>query len=407
MVPYLRLSHLRGSLNIIIYLIHVSLAVFPSSFLLSGRLAAQDTITGTKGYITYHKGHLPIVLSVAHGGTMAPASIPDRICDNAETVTDKNTIELAESISEGLFLLTGYRPYIIRCNLKRSKADCNRDLEEAACGNAEAETAWREFRGFIEQALSDAAKKFGDHVFYLDIHGHAHTIRRIELGYLLYGSELRMPDDSLDQARYINYSSIRDLVNNNQNNYTHSELLRGALAFGTFLADSGYPSVPSLQDPFPHAGESYFSGGYNIARHTSYQAGSRVNGVQMECYYTGIRDTKSNRDSFGLALAEVLTTYFWIHRNIDLKDLSPMSIRQASTPSFTVFPNPSSGQAIHIKGGGATDGWFRLSDPGGKTMEEGSFVQGSIQLSRNYQPGIYILSIRQDQTTRSFKVLLL
>lgn len=82
-------------------------------------LSAQETIYGTNNYIEYQVGNLPIVLSVPHGGRLAPSTIPDRTCNNAETVTDINTIELAKSISNALYELTGCYPSI--CNMQSKK----------------------------------------------------------------------------------------------------------------------------------------------------------------------------------------------------------------------------------------------------------------------------------------------
>ncbi len=44
------------------------------------------------------------------------------------------------------------------------------------------------------------------------VHGHGHTIDRIEWGYLLEGSDLRLADATLAGTSYINESSIRRLV---------------------------------------------------------------------------------------------------------------------------------------------------------------------------------------------------
>ena len=145
-------------------------------------LSAQETIYGTNNYIEYQVGNLPIVLSVPHGGRLAPSTIPDRTCNNAETVTDINTIELAKSISNALYELTGCYPSIVICNLRRSKIDCNRNIEDGACGNEEAITAWKEFNSFIEQAQTKAQENFKGNIFLGELHGHAHDIRRGELG---------------------------------------------------------------------------------------------------------------------------------------------------------------------------------------------------------------------------------
>jgi hypothetical protein len=55
-------------------------------------------IIGANQYTEYHPGNLPLVISVPHGGSLSPASIPDRTCNNAVADMDANTIELGKQI---------------------------------------------------------------------------------------------------------------------------------------------------------------------------------------------------------------------------------------------------------------------------------------------------------------------
>lgn len=43
--------------------------------------------------------------------------------------------------------------------------DPNRNLEDGACGNVEAETAWNEFHDFIEDARNAANLQYDDKTF--------------------------------------------------------------------------------------------------------------------------------------------------------------------------------------------------------------------------------------------------
>ena len=279
----------------------------------------QSIIYGINNYVEYHKGTLPIVISVPHDGSLAPASIPDRTCNSPVTVTDLNTRLLANEISISLFNLTGCYPHIIYCNLKRTKLDCNRSLTNAACGNADAMVAWQEFHSFIDTAENMAQRYYNNNVFYIDLHGHGHPIQRLELGYLLTDSELELPDSVLNTSQYIGYSTIQNLVASNAGNYTHSQLLRGTNAFGTLLGNSGFPAVPSMQIPSPGTTTNYFNGAYNVANHTSYKPGNSANGVQIESNYTGVRDNVANRKKFADSLSVILVKYLNIHRNVNVQ----------------------------------------------------------------------------------------
>lgn len=272
---------------------------------------------GVNNYTEYHQGTLPIVISVPHGGSLIPSSIPDRTCNNPTTVTDSYTILLAKQIDSSLFVLTGKHPHLIFCNLKRSKIDCNREIVEGACGNAEAITAWNEFHNFITTAQAAAQTQYPQKGFYIDLHGHGHSIQQLELGYLYNATQLGYSDTDLNTTYNTGLSSIKNLVAANVNGYTNAQMLRGNFAFGTLLANAGFPAVPSLQTPSPGT-NPYFDGGYNTANYTCHTAGNVANGVQIECN-SGVRSSYANRKAFADSLASVLLNYFLIHENLDLR----------------------------------------------------------------------------------------
>ncbi|MGV2389976.1 MAG UNVERIFIED_CONTAM: hypothetical protein LVR29_22045 [Microcystis novacekii LVE1205-3] len=284
--------------------------------LLSSRTHAQPYIPGqsyfgSNNYTEYIAGNMPLVLSAPHGGLLSPAAIPDRNCSGCSTVNDFNTQELARALAGALHERTGCWPHLVINRLHRRKLDANRDLPEAADGNPVAGQAWADFHHFLGNAKNEVSFQFGKG-FYVDIHGHGHSIQRLELGYLLYSDELRLPDDTLNTPVFTGYSSIKHLAENNPQSLTHAELLRGSQSLGELLANRGYPATPSLSDPAPDAGEDYFSGGYNTARYSSYNGGS-IDGVQIECNRTGIRDSLTQVERFADSLAVTLLDYLGRH----------------------------------------------------------------------------------------------
>lgn len=284
----------------------------------------QSVVFGTNDYVEYQKGNLPLVISVSHGGDIEPASIPDRSCNNPVYATDANTIETALEIKKELFALTGCYPHLVISHLKRSKLDPNRNLEDGACGNQVAMTAWQEFHDFIDTARNTANEEHNNNSFFIDLHGHGNPIQRIELGYLLYDDELELTDATLNTTEYINYSSIQSLVTTNENNYSHAQLLRGSYALGTLLSNNNYPAVPSQDIPFPGTDSNYFSGGYITANHTSYDPKVRINGLQMELNFTDLRDTPAHRTEFANAFATTITEYMDTHFNLSLNTCNPL-----------------------------------------------------------------------------------
>ncbi len=281
------------------------------AFLFSQNFVPGQTYFGANGYVEYRAGNLPIIISTPHGGDLAPGVIPDRSCPNAVTVNDGNTQALARQLDTAIQMRFGCYPHLIINRLARRKLDANRDLPEAACGNPLVEQAWFDYHEFIDSAKNAVTNTFFQGIF-IDLHGHAHTIQRLELGYLLTGAELRKPDDSLDLPGYILQSSIRHLADTNLSQSSHSALLRDSFSLGTLLHSRGYPSVPSLADPAPQSGEPYFNGGYNTFRHGSIN-GFPIDAVQIECYYGGVRDTWAHRHNFSDTLALAVQVFLEKH----------------------------------------------------------------------------------------------
>ena len=233
------------------------------------------------GYVKYRAGNLPIILSSPHGGDLQPSSIPDRNCSGCVYLKDSWTKEITEGLFNKIISETGCYPHVIINLLHRKKFDANRDIIDAADGNPTVEIAWQTYHNFIDSAKNQIVEDYGRGLF-LDMHGHAHTIQRIELGYLLSKNELQLTETTLNTNTYIEESSIRALVEQNIQNFSHSELLRGQYSFGTIMDDKGFPCVPSSSDPFPLGSEPYFSGGYNTQRHGSRDNNGEIDGIQIE-----------------------------------------------------------------------------------------------------------------------------
>lgn len=256
------------------------------------------------GHNTYYPGNMPLVISVPHGGTWNLTEIKDRDCEGAVTVTDRETKELAFEISDALAKYHGMRPYLIVCNITRKDVDQNRDIDEGTCGNPEMAKPWYTFHEYVDSALAEAVRKFGN-CLYIDLHGHGHPEQRLEIGYLItdkkltafYEQSMILSDRSTSLGNLLVRKEVSPL----------REWLYGERSFGTLMASKGFPSVPSLQDPFPKEGEKYFNGGYNTKRYTG-PAYPNVFGWQIESNYRGVRDPKG-RPAFAMAFGDVITTF--------------------------------------------------------------------------------------------------
>lgn len=290
---------------------------------------------GRNNYIEYVAGNAPVIFTAPHGGALTPAEIPDRTAGRcggaAATATDLNTAELVRAMQQRYFARFGAYPHVVIAHLARRKLDANRTATEAACGDPEAQTAYNEWHDFINVAKAASLASSG-RGWYMDVHGHSHEVQRLELGYLLSGAQLDLPDATLDaSSAYQDTASVRTV--SELDPVSFSALLRGSTSLGTLYAGRGFPSVPSSSDPGPRGG-AYFSGGDNTRRHACGAeatglggvAGGNVCGVQVEANYTGVRDTAANRDRFGDATAIVLEQYLLAHWGLRLAS-APVSAR--------------------------------------------------------------------------------
>ncbi len=285
------------------------------SFLYSLGLSAQFTpgniYFDETGFVEYRPGNLPVILSAPHGGNWSPDTIPDRNCTGCSYGIDSYTRVLTWGVYDAFFEQTGCYPHVIMNRLHREKFDANRDIGDAADGNPLIEEAWYNYHDFIDVAKAQITTDYGRGLF-LDMHGHGHTIQRIELGYTLSATELAETDATLNSTAYIEDSSIRRLVGDNLQGESHSDLLRGSLSFGTLMEGRGYPCVPSSSDPFPATGDPYFSGGYNTGRHGSRNTNGTIDAIQLE-FNQDIRFDALRRDTLIDSLTTTINEYINHH----------------------------------------------------------------------------------------------
>ena len=270
---------------------------------LAAEPVAGQSYFGATRYVEYMAGDLPIVIAVPHGGRLTPDTLPKR--KDGVSVTDSNTQELAKALAEELRAKTAGHAYVILSHLQRSRLDPNREIMEAAQGHEAAEAAWREFHGRIEAALTAAVARYG-FAFFIDLHGHAHPIARLELGYGVSAAQLNRDDAALDADGLAKKSSLRDL--HAAKGGSGAALLRGPASLGARLSELGLRAVPSPADPGP-GNNPYFSGGYTMQRHAAAQETTKVDGLQIETPRVGVRDTAANRARFARITAEALLIF--------------------------------------------------------------------------------------------------
>jgi hypothetical protein len=298
----------------------------------AGPYVPGRSYAGRNGYIEYLAGDAPVIFTAPHGGDLLPSEIPDRTAarcgGSATTSTDLNTEALARAMQQRHFARYGTYPHVIINHLARRKLDPNRTGPEAACGNAAATVALTEWHALIDTAKAAVLRTRG-RGWYMDMHGHGHAKQRLELGYLLTGSQLALSDAALDANRaFQDTASMRTVSESSPLSF--SALLRGASSLGTLYAANGFPAVPSASDPGPGA-DDYLSGGDDTRRHGCGAEAAALGGVtagmicgvQVEANFTGVRDTPANRDRFGDVTATVLGQYLSTHWSLSLGPVAP------------------------------------------------------------------------------------
>lgn len=267
-------------------------------------------VLDVSGWVTATDGTIPVVIVAPHGGDLSPSELPNRSCADCVTGNDANTQALAQEIAAAFERRIGKRPFVVINRLHRSKFDGNRDLTEATGGYGPLATMWEFWQSSIDSARVRAARTHTRAIL-IDLHGHGHAIPRLELGYNLSASQLRLTDAQL--LPLLPGSSVTRLHQLKPQGDSGAAIIRGPRALGSRLALLSVPAVPSDATPAPLAGEEYFSGGYNTQRHGS-ATGGAVDAIQIECHNAGIRDTPANRTAFAehlvTALLGMLNDYY-------------------------------------------------------------------------------------------------
>ncbi|MGE4620416.1 MAG: sulfatase-like hydrolase/transferase [Planctomycetota bacterium] len=192
-------------------------------------------------FVDVSVGNIPLVLSAPHGGTVKPIGVPDRT--KGTLVRDSSTRELAIELAAAIEKRTGKKPFLVTNRMHRIKMDPNRAIDEATQGGVFAAMVYRTYHKALEDSCQQALKIGGGEALLIDLHGHGHPDDWIEVGHLLGGSQLEVPDDELKDVEWI----------------------RGPESIGALLEKVGFQAVPSPRLPHPD-GKKFWSGGY-ITRH--------------------------------------------------------------------------------------------------------------------------------------------
>ena len=252
-------------------------------------------------WVEVRAGSMPVVISVPHGGNFHDEQIADRDCKDVGRVVkgiDRRTIPTGLAMEKAFEEINGTKPYMVIAKLSRRKVDQNREINLATCGDELGEIAWHNYHNALDAAIKDAIDKFG-YVFFVDLHGHGHKIQRLELGYALSAKQLR-DLKSGKNPKLFESSSLANLVNVSKKDVSYEELLFGENSIGAQMEKQGIASTPSFEDPHPVGKQPFFGGGHITRKFTDAKY-EKSFGLQIECFFKGVRDTDESREKFARA----------------------------------------------------------------------------------------------------------
>lgn len=272
-------------------------------------------------YVEYRTGNCPIVISVPHGGSLKDNSYVLRSENNCSdpdftTVTDLYTIELANLIDSVFHARTGKYCYIIIGKIKRTYVDFNREAEYAVpIGASNNVKSYNTYHSSIRQAIKELKENFGSG-FFIDLHGHGHAKKQIEIGYLLSRSELALSDDVLSSnGNYAKKSSIYHLYLLDKAHNSFAEIIRGNSSIGSIMKSYGLACVPNISSPNVGT-DPYFSGGYNSKSYGSFNGLSNIDALQFE--FDSESRTILNRKTTAVKFYESIYQFLSMHTNLVL-----------------------------------------------------------------------------------------
>lgn len=288
--------------------------------------------TGNPRYCQFEEGDIGtnVILIAPHGGGLEPKQMatrtsgyfingkchfehkykkkglkPDTEKCPVNILRDDYTRKLTITIADRIKHMTGKRPHVIFVNLKRSKLDVNRVIEEGTFNEDEATIAYQDFHNFIVYAKS-LIKGRG---LLVDLHGQSHNHYLVELGYHIQAKEVNKG------ILHANDSSIYALARHVK--IPFKELFHGNASLGYFLEKEGLGTIPSPVHENRVPGERQYFDGKHITEFYGSEESGLVDGIQVEIPKTYRK--KATYRKFARKLARAIINYMelnYVHRGI-------------------------------------------------------------------------------------------
>jgi len=262
--------------------------------------------TGTRGFIEYLPGSLPLIIAAPHGGYEEPEDLP--WLSTGRQGRDENSLEAALDLAFEIEELTGETPHLIVNHLHADILNAAANREDGAGEHPDTQAAWDEFHTFIRDSKTEVISAWGSG-HYFDLHSNRHVEGWTEVGIGLDGADLSEDEEAIRAACTETTvahlcTTAADLV----------ELTQGTSSLGGLLESSGYSVVPSPSQPTP--GEGNFSASsWNTFEHGSH-LGGRIDATLLDSPRNLLME--GDRAEYMRNLAQAIVSFLNTHYDADL-----------------------------------------------------------------------------------------
>ena len=192
-------------------------------------------------------------------------------------------------------------------------------------------------------------------------------------------------------------------MNRNINQLSHAALLRGNFAFGSLMSNTGFPSVPSSQDPSPDTTD-YFNGGYNLVYHSSLNPNIFLDGIQIETNYNNLRNNYLNRKKFGDSLAKVIIEFIDYHYGVNLQNCKIINSSKIEEKAINHYYSITDDNIIKITELNFDEYNIKVFDTQLHHIPFSILDRNHIQISTQLPAGIYFLQLQSKIQTKTIKM---
>lgn len=284
-------------------------------WLLAGLGCSKDTTettsdpgptTGTRGFVEYLPGSLPLIIAAPHGGYEEPDDLP--WLPGGRMGRDDNTLEAALDLAYELEELTGETAHLVLNNLHADILNASASQEDGAGDHPDTQAGWEEFQAFIRSSKTEIISTWGAG-HYIDLHSNGHDEGWIEVGVGLTAETLEGDDDAIRAS--CTDSTVAHLCTTGADLL---ELTQGATSLGGLLATKGHSTVPSPDQPSPGAG-NFSASSWNTWEHGSH-LGGRIDATLIDNHRSML--IEAERAGYIRDLAEAIISFLNTHYDAGL-----------------------------------------------------------------------------------------